>query len=364
MNSQELNIELIKKYIQGNLNVDDSLFVEKMIAQNEQWKDVYDGLAFAHEQNIDTKHQAELLKKKLKFNEINVEKKAPIISIGNWRKLGIVAASLTGIFIVGYASLFLLRPEMSQPNGVAKKSSSNQGFYTEDEIQIIQPRTIPTPKTQEFKPTIQENFELNEDDNISVDKENASSFNQVDAEESLDELVEVANEVNSTHSLQNTPLQAKQIELVKPKFLEPSHYNHLLSRYGYRQVHYNPTLLNSTRGANGESVQKKRYYFTQNALSDEYVIQLKKQYEADYFARFPFQGIVKIEFIVNGEGQPIDFIAKEAPNQDAVDTVVEFLQTNVNWQKPRNQFDYPTPQTILATVSFGNSIFIHFNFEE
>lgn len=362
MNNQELNIDLLKQYINGNLTVDNSLFVEKMIAQNEQWRDVYEGLIFAQEQEIDTKHQAELLNKKLQFNEVKVEKKAKLISMENWRKLGIVAASIAGIFVVGYASLFLIRPEMTSPN-VAHKSSPNQGFYSEDEIQIIQPRRIPAPKTQEFKPTIQENFELNEEEYVFNENDNATSFNEID-EKSLDEIVEVANDVIKNQPQQNAPLTAERIELVKPKFLKPSHYNHLLSRYGYRQVRYNPTLLNSTRGANGESTSTKRYYFIQNALSKSDLQQLKKQYEADYFARFPFQGVVKIEFIVNEFGQAIDFIAKDAPSQDAIDTVVEFLQTKMNWQKPLNQFENPTPQTVLATVSFGNSISFQLDFEE
>lgn len=360
MKNRELNIELLKAYINGELNAKDSLLVEEQIANNEVWKDVYEGLLFASQETIDTRKTTEAL-----FDKLDVGAKQPVkvIEMKAWKRWLTVAASLIGIVIVTYGTIQILRPQFEgEPEIVAQQTEQ---VFDGDQIEIIDSR--PARKIPE------QNF--SEEEIRALDTKEPLTVNEkIEQLPAADEQREI--------------IYPEDIEISKTAVAGSAEYENFLDRSGYRQVYYRPGNARNSRGPNGGSLPSNHFRLKsdkaevaagsmkintegssaavvfQNAVPDGDIEEFEYTAAADYIARFPFTGVVKIEFTIDEQGRVINYIVNSSDSQEMEEAVSELIRKRTEWQPAQNEAGEAVEQHLQAEISFGNTVYVRLNFVE
>lgn len=346
MESNEFNIEQLEAYINGELTARESLKVEELIATNEQYRDVYQGLLIAEEQSINLDEKVAELASQLTTRP-SQKQTAKVVQLFDWKRWGTVAAAVAGIVLVGVTSLKLmdsLRPTVA--TNASYKAAEDD--FDGDQIQIIDPRYTPKRKVQNFEPNVTRSKA-----ELSKDVERVDQVVLNDAENRSNQVF-----VPRTAEVETQIIHPENIEIIQVADKGDS-YGNLLDKLGYKQVRYNPnvTVFNTTRGANSSTAMTRskivKHCFTEDGLNN-----FKKKYEKDYIARFPFVGLVEAELTINEKAEVQDFSIIQSPSEEASKVVIELLEEHGPWQPAINEQGKQVQEKVKANVHFGNTIYI------
>ena len=310
MENREIHIEHIKAYINGELTASDSLFVEQQLASSEQWKDVYEGLLIAEQQQISTSELANQLNKKL-----ITKPRGKTVSIQAWKRWTAVAAACIGILIISYATVYFLSPQAEQQTAVVSTSADGE-FSDFNEIEIIEPQLGASPQV---------------------------ASRQASSQAAANEAEEAARKTVAQPTQKITPQQIRIQEVTE---IEPQKMNDYLARNGFRQLRFEPTMPT----ASGKIVQP--------AMPQQGVDLFEQEQASKYIARFPFTGIVQLTFLVNADGSITDIDVLESPNQEATVAVKDLIRNRTTWQAATTTSGATTAQRLQLTASFGNTVFL------
>ena len=345
MNDEVQHIELIEQYINGELNAEDNLYVEKLLAESAQWRDVYEGLQFAEQEGIDVAKRQTMLEERLFSTTPSHQQSARVIPIG-MRKWLSIAAAIAGFMVLSYAALKIINSGITNQAGEQAVYHAEPSLYPEDEIQIIPPNKKVQIKQQEFDPR-----------NI---EELADQAQYITFGEDMQDAASNVGQALKDGQPQFSSPQPKPV--ARAESVEPD-YPELLARYGYRQVGQ-PTLTNSARGATAPKLPSNHYErFTRNAMSSEQMKEFEAEFGKNFIARFPYSGIVKVKFVVNKLGKAEQFEVIESPIGNATKAVKRLFFEKAEWNIPLNGNSEAVQQEALGTVSFGNSIKIDIELE-
>ncbi len=354
----QFSIEKIHQYIDGLLTAEEESYVEKMLAEHEQWRDVYEGLVFANDHDINTKSIVAELEPKLQNKPVT--QAALIKRLFPERRWIFAAAGIVAIFILSYGMIYFLNQTTGGFNNTTTSARLPQDFYPEDQISII-----PASRTNEYQNQSIDKLELEkviaqtEDTEIvnpKVGMPVATGLNYQFAEEKERSYSETAT---NDSELQGANTARRRAEPTANA--APNPYNSLLARYGYREIK-NPNLQNTVRGAHIPDFEVAE--FRENALSSLEIRNLKQKYETSYFARFPQNGIVQSKLIINQNGEVIDYETLSSPNDEMTKVVYDFATEKIQWNKPIAQNGRPSRQTVFIDVSFGNTVYLSIQFNQ
>ena len=308
MNGKQVNIELIKAYINGELTASKMLKVDELLANNEEWRAVYEGLQIANEKNINTSAIAEQLSEQLDKRNSKTAKVIPLQNVKRWTS---IAAAIIGIIVISYATVYFISPDI-QRDSEKVASSADYGYYEEDAVTMIEP---------------------------SLDK--VAEQSKLSAKQSEPTLKEPTPTAESRPLLQPEDIQVEEID-----FIEPQKQDDFLSKYGYYQIRYK-----ASEGKNATTSET----ITQQATPTQGLSEFIKDNERNYIARFPFNGNVVIDFTVDEKGNVVDEKTIESSRPEATEAVMELIRHQTKWTAAEAN-NKPVAQRLRISTQFGNSI--------
>ena len=306
MGNREVNIGLIKAYINGELNATESLFVEQKLAEEEQWQDVYEGLLFAEKQALFTNEIASELEKQL-----TTDHKAKRVELRSWKRWTTVAAALVGILIISYATVYFLSPNPQEQTAMVQ-SSGEDDFSQQNQIEIIEPDYSVSPRIRSAK----------------SDTESAEASKSGASEPAPPDKI----------------LQPQDIAIDEVPDLEPQKMTNYLARNGYRQMRFQAVAASSP--------------VVSDALPMEGITEFEKQNARNFIARFPMNGIVELSFLVNADGQLSDIDVIQSFGKEGTEVVKELLLDKTEWSPAISSTGKAVSQRKRMKVSFGNTVFV------
>ena len=308
MNGKQVNIELLKAYINGELSASKMLAIDELLANNEEWRTVYEGLQIANEKNINTSAIAEQLSEQLDKRNSKTAKVIPLQNVKRWTS---IAAAIIGIIVISYATVYFISPDIQR--GTEKvASSADYGYYEEDAVTMIEP---------------------------SLDK--VAEQRKLSAKQSEPTLKEPTPTAESRPLLQPEDIQVEEID-----FIEPQKQDDFLSKYGYYQIRYK-----ASEGKNATTSET----ITQQAAPTQGLSEFIKDNERNYIARFPFNGKVVIDFTVDEKGNVVDEKTIESSRPEATEAVMQLIRHQTKWTAAEAN-NKPVAQRLRISTQFGNSI--------
>lgn len=248
MRVQEDYIDWIERYVNGDLTIEEIIWVEQQLAEHEQWRDVYEGVLVADREGHNLDSSLSSLEERILAPKKTTDSIIPLA----YRKWIISAAAIAGFLLMSYAAIRFINNNNS--NQLQAASNVDPLIRHEaDEIQIIPPRRRTESKVQVFSA---EKIERIASETTPVIEYTSTASEGLSDDIQL-ETAERNNFLDSRSLESEIQYRITKVDSLKKEVVDD--YPSYLARYGYRVI-TNPDLLNVDRGASEPSLPNNHFH--------------------------------------------------------------------------------------------------------